>query len=600
MGFNNAYALWSLPLLGLIVLMYMLKQQHEEMEISSLYLWEKAMGSSEVKKPWQRLKNNILMLMQLLAAFMMIMALSGPYLTKGKMLGGNIIIAIDRSGSMNALYGEKSRLDTAKAMAEKAVREAGSSSVFTVVSVDKGAKVEISGTGDKEAAVKAIRGIEKTGVQGSLKDDLSLIKAMYKQFPSAHVLIYTDEAVPLEDMAGEIIALGGKAENAGITHISYSRDGEKYTVLVRVGNNSEAAAERELALYEENSLLGLTEIVLEPGESRNIMFEGIDTGYKYLWAELTEEDALLEDNRAYLVLQSEESKKVLLFSEGNIFIEKALSSIEGLEVYKTDDINVSDDDYDLYIFDGMMPSSLPQKGSLFFINPGGNNPYFKAGETTAGGRAEILSHGLNQHADGYSFYIGKMRDIEKPYWADALIKAGQNTAAGAGIFEGRRIGYTAFDIHDSDFALNTAFPIFMYNMAAYLTDMEQQGKPYYCSGETIPLDFAGGAEEAAMENPRGLKASLNKGLLSYGYDDTRDTGIYKLSYNKGEDSGDKIFAVNFPGEEAANAFKESWEGDKKPGDAGGNLLSGLNLRSLIIIFVLLLLAGEWMVYIRGN
>ena len=47
-------ALWLLPLLGLIILMYLLKEEHEEMEISSLYLWKKVLADSEVKKPWQK------------------------------------------------------------------------------------------------------------------------------------------------------------------------------------------------------------------------------------------------------------------------------------------------------------------------------------------------------------------------------------------------------------------------------------------------------------------------------------------------------------------------------------------------------------------
>ncbi|MDD4834605.1 MAG: BatA and WFA domain-containing protein, partial [Lutispora sp.] len=308
MGYSNAYALWFLPLLGLIVLMYMLKQQHEELEISSLYLWKKVMAQSEVKKPWQKLKNNILMLMQLLAAFMIIMALSNPYLTKGKVLGGNIIIVIDRSGSMNALNGGKTRFDTAKAMAERAVREADTASVFTVISIDKAAKVEISGARNKEEAVKSIHGLESTNMPGSIKEHISLIKAMYRQFPEANVLIYTDEAISLEDIKGEVIALGSPGDNVGIAHISYSHVDEAYTALVRVENSCEAAAKRELALYGDDKLLELREIELLPNESRNILFQEIAKEYKYLWAELTEKDALLEDNKAYLVLQSTKPK----------------------------------------------------------------------------------------------------------------------------------------------------------------------------------------------------------------------------------------------------------------------------------------------------
>lgn len=600
MGFNNPYALGLLPLLGLIILMYMLKQQHEEMEISSLYLWKKVLAQSEVKKPWQKLKNNILMLMQLMAAFLIILALSNPFITRGIALGGNIIIVIDRSGSMNAYHEGRTRLDIAKSMAQKAIVQSDNSSVFTLISIDKTANVEFSGVKDKNEAIRAVEALEKTNMSGNIKDHLSLIKAVYKQFESANVLIYTDEEVALEDMNGEVVALGGYGSNVGIGHISYSHDSDGYTVLVRLENTSQEPEKRELALYGENKLLKLKNVELAPGESSSVLFEAIDEGYKYLSAELTEEDALQEDNRAYLVLESTEPKSVLLFSEKNIFVEKALSSIEGLEVYKTDDVNITANGYDLYIFDGIMPNKLPNDGSLFFINTDRENPYIEPGETIEGGKADVIRHDLNRNIDGFSFYLGKMRNLEKPYWADALIKVGNNTAAGAGVYEGRKIAYMAFDIHDSDFPLDASFPIFMYNMAAYLTDMEEQGKSFYFSGETIPLNFMSGIQEAVMEDPDGNETRISEELLDYGYDNTDPIGIYKLSYKKDDNAGERIFAVNFPPQEGINAFQGQWEGQREARDGRGYSLMGMNLQAPIIIFVLLLLAAEWMVYIRGN
>jgi len=599
MGFNNPYALGLLPLLGLIILMYMLKQQHEEMEISSLYLWNKVLSQSEVKKPWQKLKNNILMLMQLMAAFLIIMALANPFITKGKTLGGNVIIVIDRSGSMNAYHEGRTRLDIAKAMAQKAINESGKSSVFTLISVDKTAKVEFSGVTDKNEAIKAVEAIEKTNMSGSVKENLSLIKAVYRQFESANVLIYTDEEMELDDMKGEVIALGGYGSNVGIGHISYSEDGDAYTVLVRVKSTSQEPENRELALYGDDKLLALKDVKLAPGESSSLLFDGIRRGYRYIWAELTEEDALQEDNRAYLVLNSTEKKSVLLFSKKNVFVEKALSSIEGLEVYKTDDVSIRPEGYDLYIFDGITPTSFPNDGSLFFINPDESNPYFKSGKTIEGGRADMLNHDLNRNIDGFSFYISKIKNMERPYWADALIQVGNNTVAGAGIYGGKKIAYMAFDIHDRDFPLDASFPIFMYNMATYLTDMEEQGKNFYFSGETIPLNFISSIQGTEMEHPDGKKTSISEDLLDYGYSDTNSIGIYKLSYKKDDNAGEKIFAVNFPPEEGNKAFQGQWEGEKETGNGRGYTLMGMNLQIPIIIFVLLLLAAEWMVYIRG-
>ncbi|NLN47698.1 MAG: VWA domain-containing protein, partial [Clostridiales bacterium] len=182
MGFNAVNAFWLLPFLGLIVLMYLLKEEHEEKEISSLYLWKTAMANSEVKKPWQKLKNNILMILQLLAAFLIIITLAKPYVKTQKALSGNIIIVIDNSGSMNALLKDKSRLETAKNMAENIVKEAEHNSFFTVISSAGDAKIEISNIKDKAEIIDTIKAIKKSDMQGNLEKQKSIIKAIYNQY----------------------------------------------------------------------------------------------------------------------------------------------------------------------------------------------------------------------------------------------------------------------------------------------------------------------------------------------------------------------------------------------------------------------------------
>lgn len=597
MGFNAINALWLLPLLGLIILMYLLKEEHEEMEISSLYLWKKVLADSEVKKPWQKLKNNILMLLQLLAAFLIIMALSNPFLKSGKALGGNIIIVVDKSGSMNAKTDGKTRIELAKSMAERAVREAPSSSVFTVISADREAKVEISNTKDKGEAINKIKGIETTNMSGSIKNQMSLIKAVYKQFVDATVLAYTDEPFSLDDMKGEVINLGGEGENAGITNISYRDDGENYSVLVRIENTGSSPLKREVALYGDDRLLGLKETEILTDSSQNIYFEGIKKNYEFLWAELSEEDMLMEDNKAYLALQNAKPKKVLLVSKGNIFVEKALSSIEGFELYKTDSFEIKDNSYDLYVFDGGSPGSMPKTGSILFINPDSANQIFNVSPAVDGGMAYFEKHLLNKYMGDKGFFINRIKKVDKPYWADNLINCGNNTAAGAGIFQGRKIAYISFDIHESDFPLNPEFPIFMYNVSSYLGDLEARGKGFYQSGENIDIGFAPDILEAVMTTPSGGQESISQSMLSYEFNNTRETGIYRLSYKKDDGMVNRIFAVNFPMEESKNAFKE-WTAEKNNKAAGQNYMTGMDMRVPLMVVVFMVLLAEWVVYIR--
>ena len=56
------------------------------------------------------------------------------------------------------------------------------------------------------------------------------------------------------------------------------------------------------------------------------------------------DDILRKDNNAYEVVHSEETVKVLLVSEGNYFLEKVFSLIDGVELFRTTPDEVSYED----------------------------------------------------------------------------------------------------------------------------------------------------------------------------------------------------------------------------------------------------------------
>ena len=57
-------------LLGLLALpilvLYMLKMRRRQVEVSSVLLWQRLLRDREANAPWQRLKRNLLLILQLL------------------------------------------------------------------------------------------------------------------------------------------------------------------------------------------------------------------------------------------------------------------------------------------------------------------------------------------------------------------------------------------------------------------------------------------------------------------------------------------------------------------------------------------------------
>ena len=79
-GFLNLPAFWLLLLLPVLVLLYLLKLRREERLISSTYLWQKMVQDMEANTPWQKLRRNLLLLLQLLFLSILIFSIARPYL----------------------------------------------------------------------------------------------------------------------------------------------------------------------------------------------------------------------------------------------------------------------------------------------------------------------------------------------------------------------------------------------------------------------------------------------------------------------------------------------------------------------------------------
>ncbi|MGB9634214.1 MAG: BatA domain-containing protein, partial [Chloroflexaceae bacterium] len=93
-----------------IVAMYLLKLRREERTVSSTFLWQRMVRDVEANAPWQKLRRNLLLLLQLLLMLLLVFALARPYLAAQGISGRNLIIIIDHSASMGATDEPPTRL----------------------------------------------------------------------------------------------------------------------------------------------------------------------------------------------------------------------------------------------------------------------------------------------------------------------------------------------------------------------------------------------------------------------------------------------------------------------------------------------------------
>src|SRR5438067_5892190 len=99
---------WTAALAGAIVIpslliLYFLKLRRREMAVSSTLLWRKAIQDLQVNAPFQRLRRNLLLLLQLLLLALLCLALSRPVANFTPGAAKLTVILLDRSASMSAI-----------------------------------------------------------------------------------------------------------------------------------------------------------------------------------------------------------------------------------------------------------------------------------------------------------------------------------------------------------------------------------------------------------------------------------------------------------------------------------------------------------------
>ncbi len=594
------WALWFLSAIPLIIMMYILKQKFEEKEISSVYLWQQVLKDIEVNTPWQKLKKNLLLLLQLLTALLLIFALADPFLQLRGTDYSNLIVVIDNTGSMNAVYNQSTRLAKAKDLAAALVKNSATGTQITVISSGRQPKVELNNTTDKLEALRKINAIKSTNSSGDINDAVSLVKALSKQALTYKAAFYTDSGVNLEGINGELVSVSKPVDNVSLDMITHTLKDEKLKLLIRLTNHGSTAITKEVTVYGNENVFDIKNVELKAGETKTFMSEGEGKAVTYVWAEINSSDGLQSDNMVFDIVKPSELQKVMLVSQSNLFIEKAFSVINNVELYKSNPGDEIQGEYDLYIYDSNMPDKLPVKGSIMLINPptGTGNGIINVTGDIEGGTAKAEQHLLTKYVENTSFGISKLRSIEVPYWADKLLDVGGNAAAFVGQSKDRKVAVLAFDLHNSDFALTPEYPIFMHNIAGYLINVSMEENAVYKSGEAVTLNPIPDAKSAFVESAAKKTYDVELKYPILPFENTEEVGIYRLVQKLEGQELQSLFAVNYPSDTESNTLIQQTSEDGTIND-GKAFITGRRIAAWLIILVLLLAAVEWVVYIRG-
>ena len=479
-------ALIGLISLPIIVAYYMLRLRRRDIPVGSIFLWQQLVRDVEANAPWQRLRFSWLLLLQLLIALVVVIAAARPFATVTSDLAANVVLIVDTSASMGTVDPEGERMAMAREAARRVIGELPEGGRVTVVAADDSARVLVSETDDRAAALAAIDGLTATQLPGDLTDAFALASALAARDSDSTVVMVTDanaDRLPRVGIGAPIRVerVGSTDANQAIAALSVVRrsGGAQLDLFVAVSNPSQVEASRRLEIYADGQLVDARDMAVPPGQRSEVLIGTVPSTAAVVEARLAGEDALGVDDRAYALVPQEEVVRALLVSGGNSYLEAALALLPRLELYAVDPDDYADaldeadeaeTPYGLFIYDSFVPDEAPTVPALY-IGPDEDGPFGTVGSVVNGPALDRTDpdEPLLRYVDLSTVHIGRARAVELAADMRTVIATvGGDPMLAAGRINGRAVAVLSFSLGDSDLPLQVAFPLLVSNLTDFL------------------------------------------------------------------------------------------------------------------------------------
>ena len=593
--FRNTLGPGSWIALGLIPIaifaLYFLKLKRQPVEVPSTYLWHRVIEDLHVNSLWQRLRKNLLLLLQLLLVGLAMLALLRPGWQGESLSGQRFIFLIDKSASMSATDGAHgaTRLADAKERVAALIDQLESDMSAMIIAYAEQPDVVQEFTNNKRLLREALERIEPTAGRTELGGALELAdgfanpgrvmsedggaeREVTEQW-DVDLYILSDgrfrsiEGFSLGNLQAKFLPIGTfEAQNMAITALNTRRSAERPELrqaFVKVANFSEQDQSTIVELYLDDRLLDAAEFTVAPGAARSAAFNlpGVSEGQLRATLDIPSEfaDKLTLDNQAYAVLEDRRDARVLLVTPGNNALELALSTERGNRMAKVEKASPTtmtkpefqtvsrSETYDLIIFDQCVPPAMPQANTLFI---GRLPPH---GEWSPGSSPEAVfgpqiidwqrSHPLLYLVELGNVQIADSLLAKPPLGGRVLIDSTsgplmaiiprgryEDVVIGFEIVGGDKQGAITFN---TDWPRKHSFPNFWFNVLEYFSRGQGNSDEHHPPNRMVELRVLGGADELSVELPDGTSRQIALDSPSQlSFHETGQLGVYRVSDQK--------------------------------------------------------------------
>ncbi len=602
-------------IIPVILLLYFMRPKRQERVVSSTLLWQQALQDLQASRPWQKLRITRLLLLQILAAIVIVLVLARPATFIRSPIGGDTIIILQTSASMQATDVAPSRFEEAKNRVADLIDGLGPSDHLSIIAMGRTPQVLISAASDKDSLMAALQHARVTNEDADLEQALSLATSLAAGHTDTQILIIGDGHVLPPDQILEIpfavryLQIGTDAPNAALLALASRTIQGNLVALAQVANYSHQQRSLPVELYADGKLVSVQTIALPPGTSGAIQWGPLPPTTRFLHAHIISQDAMTVDHEAWAIVGGSMRGRALLVTKGNSFLETALRLQPNIDLFETTPakyVNANTGDFDLTVFDGYVPATLPA-GSLFFINPptgsylfGKSGPEIAVNHISAGSDSQNL---LNQ-VDLNSIHVLRVSHLLTPApWAQPVINTAQTPLLIAGENANRRLAVLSFDLHDSDLPLWPSFPILIYNLVNWFLPPPVPGNGQVTPDTPISIQPWPGADRITITGPGQPAVTVAPPFPVATYNRTDLTGIYSVTQHVHNQVRNGAFAINLfdPGQSSLAPAAQLPIANSTSFNSGGPAVPRV-LREIwpwIAAFLLLVLCAEWWLFSRS-
>jgi aerotolerance regulator-like protein/VWA domain-containing protein len=594
--------------------LYLHHRRPQHRKVSTLRFWASVQPISQPRR--RKLREPWAFLAQILFLLFLVLALANPRWGTA-FEGRSVAIVLDTSiWSQARPAGEPPWIDQERAEAIRLLDSLPGGDRVLLLRAEADAPPILPFTTDRGSLRRAIQDVQPSSVAGDLPRALEMGRAALGGARRG-LLVYvgpglvdmgqasSEQARSLEEFRAEVESPNNSAgqpqflmrlvgdwasvQNRGITRLSFRRDTaqpDRWRLLTQLKNYGTEKADVVLAFSVNGQPIGQRKLSLAPQTLASAEDEFTWDQGGTLQAEITPSDALRADDKATVNLPTFRTVRVAVIARETSPFAADLLSVLSSNPYVRAQIaspelaaNISPD---VAVYQGVNVPAQPKFNSIWFLS----------GAQAAGSRPVRVSGWNLQHS--VTRWV-RTHDVSVRNPAALKVEPGDTVLAYsegdppaplilAREQNGRRILIVGFNPHDSNFPLESAFPLLMAGSVEWMTHSVDDFADSFSTGE---IDLPGPASKIIA--PAGKEvpfARMGAGIHFFAL----ETGMYKIVSPGGETD----IAVNPPALPAQRVQPTSAEVAEVEKEFRPPAASGM-WRWLVLLAILALWL-EWLLY----